>query len=532
MLKVLMCSSEVEPFAKTGGLGDVLGALPRALSAQGIEVFVVLPKYKIIPQDFVSKMTLKKYVYVNLGWRRQYCGLFEYVEDGVTYIFIDNEYYFGVDSIYTNTDLERFCFFEKCVISLLCDEDYKFDVVHCHDWQTGLIPVMVKAMNIPVKTVYTIHNLQYQGIFAWDIVKDFLGIPDEYFDKGYIEFYGAVNFMKGGISFADKVTTVSETYAEEIKYPFFGEKLDGLIQQRGDVAGILNGINYDLYNPAKSPYIFQNYDAKTFVQGKAENKRLLQEQLGLEQNPDAALIGMVGRLSGQKGLELVEHVFDDIMRQPVQLAILGTGDPHYENLFRYYDWERHSTVSASVMFDNALAHKIYAASDMFLMPSLYEPCGLGQLIALSYGSIPIVREVGGLKDTITPYNTETKEGNGFTFYSYNAHDMLFAIERAVQLYADKNVWNGLVEKAMSCNFSWEKSAKKYAALYEEALKEPEPVVEIESEPEFEPEQPQPEVSAKVRAMELEYAHVFEDGETPTDDPNKPTKKKTAGKRLK
>ncbi len=469
MYKILMCSAEVEPFAKTGGLGDVLGALPKALAKAGHEVSVVMPKYKVIPQEYVRQMKLKKYHYVNLGWRQQYCGIFELKQDNVTYYFVDNEYYFNVDSIYTNVDLERFCFYEKAVMSMLTDEDFSFDIVHCHDWQTGLIPAMIKAWGLPQKSVYTIHNLQYQGIFPWDVVRDFLEIPYEYFADGGIEFYGDVNFMKAGIVYSDVTTTVSETYAEEIRYPYFGERLDGLIVAKGNVKGIVNGIDYDLYNPSKNTFIFENYDINTFVEGKAKNKLALQRQLGLNEDKDAMLVGVVGRLGRQKGFELIECVFHDMMRMNVQFVLLGTGDPHYENLFRHYEYTYVGRVSSSIMFNNQLAHKIYAASDLFLMPSLYEPCGLGQIISLSYGAIPLVREVGGLKDTIMPYSDANPEGNGFRFYAYNAHDMLTEIERAAALFTNKKKWNQIIKNAMKCDFSWDNSASKYTELYKEII---------------------------------------------------------------
>ena len=469
MLKVLMCSAEVEPFAKTGGLGDVMGSLPKALSRNGVSVSVVMPKYKVIPHEYQHKMTRIKYSHVSLGWREQYYGVCSYKEDGVTYYFIENEYYFGGDSVYTNTDLERFCFFEMAVASMLEDGDFSFDVVHCHDWQTGLIPALIKCRDIPVKTVYTIHNLQYQGIFPWNEVQDYLSLPYEYFGDGRIEFYGQVNFMKAGITFADKVTTVSETYAEEIKYPYFGERLDGLIVSRGDVTGIVNGVDYDFYSPKNNEYLFKKYTVNNFKAGKAENKAELQKLLGLEQNPDVMMIGMVGRLSRQKGLELVEYVFDEIMGLGVQFVIIGVGEPHFEELFRYYAWQYSGRVSANIMFQNDRAHKIYAGADAFLMPSLYEPCGLGQIISLAYGTVPIVREVGGLKDTVRPYNAETKEGNGFNFHAYNAHDMLNAIKYALEIYNRKPEWEALVETAMRCDFSWDKSARLYEKLYESAL---------------------------------------------------------------
>ncbi len=465
-----MASAEVEPFAKTGGLGDVLGALPKALAKMGYDVSVVMPKYRCIPDEYVSRMALLEYYYVHLGWREQYCGVFSLKEDGVTYYFIDNEYYFGMDAIYTNHDLERFCYFEKAVMSMLANQSYGgFDILHCHDWQTGLLPLLVKIEGLHVKTVYTIHNLQYQGIFPWDSVWDLLDIPFEYFGGGSIEFYGEVNFMKGGMVHADAVTTVSPSYAEEIKYPFYGEKLEGLVQSRGDIVGIINGIDYNVYSPTHSPYIEKPFGIADASAGKAKNKQLLQRQLGLEVNPDAMVIGLVTRLSKQKGLELVEGVLDEIMQLPVQIALLGTGDPHYENLFRHYAYKYPGRISANIMFNNQLAHRIYAGSDAFLMPSLYEPCGLGQLISLSFGSIPIVREVGGLRDTITAYHKRadgTSGGNGFTFFAYNAHDMLYVINQAVELYADKPEWNALVQRAMSCDYSWARSAEQYAELYQ------------------------------------------------------------------
>ncbi len=472
MLKVLMVTSEAEPFAKSGGLGDVLGALPKALVKKGVDCRVIMPKYMIIKEQYTSQMVYKTNITIKVGWRNQYCGIFEMTKDGVTYYFIDNEYYFGGESIYRWDDMERYIFFQKAALEILQVVDFRPDVINCHDWQSGLIPVLLDAhykkgdFYKDIKTVITIHNLKYQGVFGKKDANSMLELPEYYFTPDKIEYFGDINFLKAGLVYADFITTVSSSYSEEIKQPYFGENLDGLLNAKSSkLCGIVNGIDYDVYSPNNDKSIFYKYNARNFATGKAQNKLALQEQLGLTMNKNIPIIGLISRLFDQKGLDLIAGVMDDIVKMDMQFVILGTGDSKYEELFRHYATTHSDKVSANIMFDNTLAHRIYAASDMFLMPSLYEPCGLSQIISLSYGTLPIVREVGGLKDTIQSFNEFTGEGNGFSFWAYNAQDMLFTIKRALHFYTESKVWNKIVRTAMKCDYSWDASADSYISVY-------------------------------------------------------------------
>lgn len=475
-MKILMVSSEVAPYAKSGGLGDVLGALPQALAKAGNEVAVVLPKYGAIKEEFLNQMYYKFFIYVPLGWRNKYCGVFELIRDGVKYYFIDNEYYFGDKELYKWNDLERFAFFDKAALEILKGIDFKPDIIHCHDWQAGMIPVLLDAyykadgFYSDIKTVFTIHNLRYQGLYSVEAVSDFFSVNMGYFTDDKLEFHGCANLLKAGLVYSNLITTVSPTYAEEIKTPLGGERLDGLLRAReNSLSGIINGIDYDEYNPRRDQLIFEKYNLNNFKNGKKANKIALQQQLGLPQDGEKVMIGLVSRLVDQKGLDLIAAVMDDLMGMDIQFVVVGTGEEKYENMFRHYAWCNPEKMSANIMFSNEMAHKVYAACDLFLMPSLFEPCGLGQLIALSYGTIPIVRETGGLKDTIKSYNEFTDEGNGFSFAQYNAHDMLYTIRRAVDFFSNKDIWHKIVRRAMKENFSWEESAKKYIELYESLM---------------------------------------------------------------
>ncbi len=471
-----MCSSEVAPFAKTGGLGDVLGALPQAIQDLGNDVRVIMPKYGCIPVEYTQQMEFKFFIYIPLGWRRKYCGVFELVKDGVSYYFIDNEYYFGDPYLYKWNDLERFSFFDKACLEILRHLDFKPDIIHCHDWQTGMIPVLLNAHFIKdsfyqgIKTVFTIHNLRYQGLYSMDIVADFFSLDESYFTNDKLEFHGCANLLKGGIVYSDYVTTVSPTYAEEIKTPLGGEKLDGLLSARGnELYGIINGIDYKEYNPKTDKYIFEKYDSKTLATKKKINKIKLQEQLGLPVDGEKAMIGIVSRLVNQKGFDIIAEAMNELMALDIQIVLLGTGDARYEEAFKQIAWNNPQKFSANIMFSNELAHKIYSASDLFLMPSLFEPCGLGQMIAMAYGSVPIVRETGGLKDSISPYNEYTDEGNGFSFAPYSSHDMVHTIKLALNYFSNKDVWFPLTKRAMDTDFSWNASAKKYAEMYEKLV---------------------------------------------------------------
>lgn len=473
MLKVLYVTSEAYPFVKTGGLGDVAYALPKALKKLKVDVRVIMPKYTDIPEEYKLGMKKIKEFNVPMSWRNQYCGLDNLEFSKIPFYFIDNEYYFKRSGPYGYfDDGERFAFFCKAVLEAInYMGDFIPDVIHCNDWQTGMIPPLLKAFYSgnpkydSAKTVFTIHNLKYQGIFPKENLGNIFGLDDYYFTEDRLKFYDSISFMKGGLNFSDKITTVSKSYAEEIKYPFFGENLDGLLNRRNDdLLGIVNGIDNKLYNPKTSKEIPFKYNVAS-IQNKLKNKLALQERLGLEVNGDIPLIGMVSRLVSQKGLDLINFVMEDLMKLPLQMVFLGAGDGNYEDMLRYYAGKYPNKLSSNIFYDSNLADNIYAASDMFLMPSLFEPCGIGQLIALRFGTIPIVRETGGLKDTVHSYNDETSEGNGFSFTNYNANDMLHTINRATSLYDNKELWSKLVTNAMKENNSWDKSASEYKKLY-------------------------------------------------------------------
>lgn len=475
MKRVLFIASECVPFIKTGGLADVVGSLPKYFNKEEFDVRVMIPKYQAIPEEYKQKMTYVTHFYINLAWRSQYVGIMMMEYEGVKVYFIDNEYYFSGWSPYGDIkfDLEKFAFFSKAALSALPSIDFRPDIIHCHDWQTGLVPVYIKDVFVQnpfyhgIKTIMTIHNLKFQGVYDMKTVKDFSGLSAYYFAPDKLEAYGDANYLKGGIVYADYVTTVSETYAEEIKTPFFGEKLDGLIRARSNcLCGIVNGIDYNEYNPATDKMIYANYNARTFRKEKVKNKLALQEELGLEKDPKKFMVGIVSRLTDQKGLDLVDCVIEEICAPDMQLVVLGTGDPKYENLFRHFEWKYSDRVSASIYYNNERSHKIYAACDAFLMPSLFEPCGLSQLMSLRYGTIPIVRETGGLKDTVEPYNEYESTGTGFSFCNYNAHEMLATIRYAKHIYYDRRrEWNKMIDRAMATDYSWNNSARKYEDLY-------------------------------------------------------------------
>ena len=494
-MKILFAASESVPFVKTGGLADVVGALAPVLAKEGHDVRVIIPQFSAIPQEFLQQMVHVCDFEVQLGWRRQYCGIEMIKKDGVTWYFMDNKYYFGRPYIYGmgGDEYERFGFYCRGVLNMLPLLDFQPDVIHAHDWQSGMIPALLKIQysHLPfydhIKTVFTIHNLQYQGIFGIREVQDILGLGDSLWTDDKLECFGCANFMKAALVYTDLITTVSPSYAEEIQTAYYGERLDGLLRARNkDLSGVLNGIDMKEYDPMTDNKIAQNF-SYDHLEGKEACKKALQEELGLDVNPDTPVIGMVGRLSNQKGLDLVDYVIADIMRQDVQLVVLGMGEGRYFNLFSWAETEYKGRVAARFTMDHALAHKIYAGTDMFLMPSQFEPCGLSQMIAMRYGSIPIVRETGGLRDTVLSYNEFNGEGNGFTFFNYNAHDMLHTIERASDYYRNrKDVWKTLQERGMKGDYSWDHSAMDYVRLYEslfkekkeepEAGKEPNPVV--------------------------------------------------------
>ena len=477
MKNILFVASEGVPFIKTGGLADVVGSLPKCIDRNYYDVRVILPEYTCMTQEMKDKLTYKTFFYMDFDWKNEYVGIKEAQVDGVTYYFIDNEAMFGGFKPYCDNVLEeikKFSFFSKAVLSALPLIDFRPDVIHCHDWQTGLIPVYLKErfqgneFFQGIKTVMTIHNLKFQG--KWDVktVKSITGLPDYFFTPDKLEAYKDANLLKGGLVYADAITTVSDTYAEEIKTPFFGEGLDGLLRARaGDLRGIVNGIDYDAFNPETDTCIEHNYNAVNFRKEKIRNKRALQAELGLEQDDKKMLIGIVSRLTDQKGFDLINYMMDEMCQDEIQIVVLGTGEEQYENMFRHFDWKYNNKVSANIFYSEALSHKIYAASDAFLMPSLFEPCGLSQLMALRYGAVPIVRETGGLKDTVQPYNEFESTGTGFSFRNYNAHEMLSAIRYAERIFYDKKrEWNKIIDRAMAVDFSWKVSAGKYQEMYD------------------------------------------------------------------
>ena len=476
MKKILFAASESVPFIKTGGLADVVGSLPKNFNKEEYDVRVILPKYACMKQEWKDKLEYQTNFSMDYNWKSRYVGVFKYVLDGITFYFVDNEEYFNGDKPYTSDgrwDIERFGFFSKAVLSALPVIDFRPDVIHCHDWQTGLVPVYLDYFHFyseyycGIKTIMTIHNLKFQGTWAVDVVRDITGLPDYYFTHDKMEAYHNANLLKGGIVYADKVTTVSNTYAEEIKIPFYGERLDGLMNARSNsLVGIVNGIDYEEYNPETDCFLEHKYTVDTFRKEKVKNKVALQKELGLEVNPKTMMIGVVSRLTDQKGFDLVAHVMDELCQDDIQIVALGTGDEHYENMFRHFAWKYPDKVSANIYYSEAMSHKIYGSCDAFLMPSLFEPCGLSQLMSLRFGTVPIVRETGGLKDTVEPYNEYEKTGTGFSFANYNAHEMMHTVRYAEEIYYNKKrEWNKLVERAMRKDFSWKTSAKQYEELY-------------------------------------------------------------------
>jgi starch synthase len=471
-MRILFAASEAVPFVKTGGLADVIGSLPKELKKQELDVRVILPKYLAIPENFKSKMKRRVTCTVPVGWRQQYCGIEELEWDGVTYYFVDNEYYFKREGVYGFYDeAEQFAFFARAVLEVLPQLEFQPDILHCHDWHTGMIPVFLHShyRKIPfyrsMRTVFTIHNLKYQGVFPYEVLHDLLGLGDDYFTLDRLEFYGNISYMKGGLMYADRITTVSPSYAEEIQHPYYGERLDGVLRARGtDLCGIVNGIDYETYNPQSDPHLFVNY--RRSPAKKQKNKLSLQQMLHLSSGENIPLIAIVSRLVEQKGLDLIACVLDEIMAQDVQLVVLGTGEAKYEQLFLEAKHRYPDKLAIRLLFDEGLARKIYAAADLFLMPSLFEPCGIGQLIALRYGAVPIVRETGGLRDTVQAYNEATGEGNGFTFTNYNAHDMLYTIGRALTFYRDKASWARILDNGQKADCSWIQSARQYHMLYQ------------------------------------------------------------------
>lgn len=520
-MQIVFASAECAPFVKTGGLGDVAGSLPAALVRAGAEVIVMVPKYATIKDEYKAQMEHFSDFYVSLGWRNEYCGLEKLEHDGVTYMFIDNERYFARDYPYgLFDDGERFAFFSKAITESLqhLPAGFECDILHCNDWQTALAPVFLREFyqGLPlydrVKTVFSIHNVAFQGQFSDTVMEDILGVAHIPAAASQLRCDAcSINYMLGALRYADAITTVSPTYANEIQTPEFGEGLDGVLRERSyALQGILNGIDVAGFDPATDKRIAANYTVED-RSGKAVCKAKLQEELGLEVRDDRPLMVMVTRLTRQKGMDLVMYALDRILAGGVQVAVLGTGDRDYEDGLRYFQDKYPGTMAARIEFDPALSQRMYAAADMFLMPSKFEPCGLSQIIAMRYGTLPIVRETGGLKDTVIPYNEFTGEGTGFSFSNFNGDEMGDAVFRAARLFWDnRDAWNQLVTQAMSQDFSWTRSADKYLDLYffmHPEIERPAAVVEAAAEkPEVEPEvvaEPEPKAEPVVEAPAAE-----------------------------
>ena len=473
---VLMCSAEAWPFAGTGGLGEVIGSLPKSLNAAGeVEASVILPLYESVPGEYREKMQFITHITVPLAWRNQYCGLFRLVHDGVTFYFVDNEYYFKRGGLYGyGDDGERFAFLSRAILELLPYLDNRPDVLHCHDWHTALVPIYYKLYyqyreNMGgIRTVFTIHNIEYQGQFSGSVLEDLFGIS--YREYMSVEYHGCINLMKGAIDYSDAVTTVSPTYADEIKRPEYAHGLENvLLKNAYKLRGILNGIDVDVYNPATNPALFKNYDDGTVDEYKKENKLGLQRMLSLPEDENVPMIAMISRLVSHKGFDIVRSAFNDILRDNVQFVVLGTGDAEHENFFRHMQSVYGDRVRSIIAFNKDMAQKIYAAADIFLMPSKSEPCGLSQMMALRYGTIPVVRACGGLRDSVFDCGNGD-EGNGFTFDSYDSGSLIHAVDRAVGLCRDyRDKWIALRHRAMKCDYSWLSSAKKYADFYKEII---------------------------------------------------------------
>mgnify|MGYP002855983572 CR=1 FL=1 len=474
-MKVLFVASEAAPFIKTGGLADVMGALPKALQALGVEPALVIPLYAGIGEAYRNEMETVYTGSLNLSWREQYLGVKKLVMDGIPVYFIDNEYYFGRDKLYGfDDDAERFAYFAKAALAMLPYIDFKPDVIHSNDWHTGMLGAYLKEdfMQDPfyqgMKNIYTIHNLKYQGVFGREIVEDILGVSMRLLYNGNIENAGNVNFMKAGMCYADYITTVSPTYAEEITYPYFGEGLEDYVALcAGKINGILNGLDEQEYNPETDPNIPVHFDKTNVFMKKPLAKEALQRELGLAVNREIPVLAMITRLVEAKGLDLVTYIMNELMEEQVQLVVVGTGDEEYADALRELAWRHPGSVSVNILFNEGLARRVYAGADMFLMPSRYEACGLSQMIAMRYGTVPVVRETGGLKDSVKDFDKyNATDGNGLRFANFNAHELLFAVKRGLSYFAEAPLWEHLVLNAMESDNSWNRSAQAYANLYD------------------------------------------------------------------
>ena len=483
MKKILFVASECVPFIKTGGLADVCGALPKEFDKTEWDVRVVLPNYSCIREEYRSQFTYVTHFYMSAGndIADKYVGVLKYVLDGITYYLTDNREYFDCETPYGDIryDIEKFCFFDKAVLSILKQIDFRPDLIHCHDWETGLIPVYLKnefqadSFYWGIKSVMTIHNLKFQGVWDVKTMRGLTGFAENLFTPDKLEFRRDANMLKGGLVYADYITTVSDSYAQEIQTEYYGEGLNGLLAARHfDMQGIVNGIDYEVYNPQTDDKLYVNYDAQSFRKKKYMNKTKLQEELGLTVDKKKYMIGLISRLTNQKGLDLVRDVMDHIVDDYTQLVVIGTGDAQYENMFRHYAWKYADRVSANICYSDELAHKLYGAADAFLMPSRFEPCGLTQLISFRYGTVPIVRETGGLKDTVHPFNEYENTGDGFSFANYNSGEMLGIINYSKHIYFDRRKqWNQMIDRGMANDYSWRSSKGRYEGLYRYLLGE-------------------------------------------------------------
>lgn len=481
-MKILYVTSEMVPLASTGGLGDVSGSLPGALRRLGHDVRVIMPLYKTIKESYASQLQFVRWSIIRLGWRTMYSGLFQMEVNGVPLYLIDNDFYFGHDSLYIDYsfDIERFSFFQRAVLEALGEPmDFFPDLLHLNDWQSGMIPVLLESHYqkngyfTDLRTLLTIHNLKHQGIHGRENVMDLFDLSDDYMTEDKVLKDGSPNFLKAGIVFANRVSTVSPTYAKEITTAYFGEGLDQLLLSFGwKLTGILNGIDTELYDPETDPELVSSYSLKSWMKGKAACKKALQQECHLPKEPKIPLLSMVTRLDSQKGLDLLLHILDELLEEDVQFVLLGTGDPAYEKALSEIEARHPGKMRALITYDRLLSRRIYAGSDLFLMPSLFEPCGLSQMIAMRYGTLPLVRQTGGLADTVEAYNKYEKTGTGFGFLNINAHELLYTAKEAVELYReDRDDWSNMVQQAMSGDYSWTRSAKTYEALYENILEE-------------------------------------------------------------
>lgn len=476
MKKIAYIASECVPFIKTGGLADVVGTLPKIFDKKKYDVRIIIPNYMCIPNRFKQNMKYLANFQLDIGNHYQYVGIFYMEYEGVPVYFIDNEYFFNGQTPYSDArwDIEKFCYFSKAALAILPVVGFRPDIVHCHDWQAGMVPVYLKTLFAGnpfftgIRSIMTIHNLQFQG--KWDIehVRYCSGLPDYLFTADKLEINHDASMLKGGLVYADLITTVSDTYAYEIQTPYYGEGLDGLLQARNQsLIGIVNGIDYDTYNPEKDKKLYKTYNIKNFKKNKVANKTGLQKQLGLPVDKDQFVIGIISRLTDQKGLDLVDAVMNDICQDGVQFIVLGTGDPHYEDMFKYYQNFHPAKVSANIFFSDELSHKMYGGCDAILVPSRFEPCGLTQLMALRYGSLPIVRETGGLNDTVIPYNEYEQTGTGFSFANYDPNELLRTINYAKDVFLNQRKnWEDMQVRAMQQDYSWASSAKRYEEIYQ------------------------------------------------------------------